>query len=93
MYILHFQSVIYGSNYEKLFDTIPQKYLPKEYGGENGSIPELIADFEKKFWEFRDYIRESELNYGTDESLRLGQPIDFESLFGMEGSFRKLNVD
>lgn len=42
---------------------------------------------------FRDYIRESEELYGTDEHLRPGKPIDFENLFGMEGSFRKLNVD
>ncbi|KAM7345709.1 alpha-tocopherol transfer protein-like [Cochliomyia hominivorax] len=87
------RSVIYGSNYEKMYETIPQKYLPKEYGGENGSIPELVAEFERKFMEYRDYFKESESNYGTDESKRLGKPIDFESLFGMEGSFRKLNVD
>ncbi|XP_065367110.1 alpha-tocopherol transfer protein-like [Calliphora vicina] len=87
------RSVIYGTNYEKMFETIPLKYLPKEYGGENGSIPELIADFERKFMEYRDYFRESETKYGSDESLRPGKPIDFENLFGMEGSFRKLNVD
>lgn len=76
-----------------MYETIPLKFLPKEYGGENGSIPELIADFEKNLMKYREFLRESETKYGTDESLRLGKPIDFESLFGMEGSFRKLNVD
>ncbi|XP_075166390.1 alpha-tocopherol transfer protein-like [Haematobia irritans] len=84
--------VIYGSNSEKLYSTVPQKYLPKEYGGENGSIPDIIAHWEKKFLEYRDYFVD-DAKYGTDEHLRPGKPIDFENLFGMEGSFRKLNVD
>lgn len=72
---------------------MPLKYFPKEYGGENGSIPELVADFENTFMKYRDYMRESETKYGTNEKMRPGEPINFENLFGMEGSFRKLNVD
>ncbi|XP_065367111.1 alpha-tocopherol transfer protein-like [Calliphora vicina] len=83
---------IYGSNIEKMYEKIPLKYLPKEYGGENGSIPELIAEWEQKILSYRDYFLE-EANYGTDEHLRPGKPIDFDNIFGMEGSFRKLNVD
>ncbi|XP_073811544.1 retinol-binding protein pinta-like [Musca autumnalis] len=84
--------VVYGSNLDKFYEKVPLKYLPKEYGGENGSIPEIIADWEKKFQEYRDYFKE-DAKYGTDEHLRPGKPIDFNNLFGMEGSFRKLNVD
>lgn len=84
--------VVYGSNLDKFYEEIPQKYLPKEYGGENGSIPEIIAEWEKKFQEYSDYFKE-DAKYGTDERLRPGKPIDFDNLFGMEGSFRKLNVD
>jgi len=63
-----------------------------EYGGENGSIPELIKDWEQRILAYRNYWEE-EKKYGTDESLRVGQPVDFESLFGLQGSFRQLNVD
>lgn len=38
------------------------------------------------------YFKEED-NYGTDESKRAGKPKTSEDLFGIEGSFRKLNVD
>lgn len=84
--------VVYASNLDKFYEKVPLKYLPKEYGGENGTIPEIIAQWEKKFDEYSNYFKE-DANYGTDEHLRPGKPVDFENLFGMEGSFRKLNVD
>lgn len=87
-----FQMTIYGSNLDALYEKVPLKYWPKEYGGENGSIPEIIAEWEQKFLSYRDYFIE-DAKYGTDEELRPGKPIDFENLFGMKGSFRKLNVD
>ncbi|KNC21669.1 hypothetical protein FF38_09802 [Lucilia cuprina] len=74
---------IYGSNIEKMYEKIPLKYLPKEYGGENGSIPEILAEWEQKFLSYRDYFIE-DAKYGTDEQLRPGKPIDFDNLFGME---------
>ncbi|XP_064546300.1 alpha-tocopherol transfer protein-like [Drosophila montana] len=77
---------------ESLIEHVPLKYLPKEYGGENGSIEEIVADMEKKFDQYRDYFK-ANAQYGTDEKLRPGNPIDFDSLYGTEGSFRKLNVD
>ncbi|KAH8239426.1 hypothetical protein KR032_004206, partial [Drosophila birchii] len=83
---------VHGSKWEALFKQIPKKYLPVEYGGENGSIPELLKEWEQRIQAHRGYWEE-ENNYGTDESLRVGQPVDFESLFGMQGSFRQLNVD
>ncbi|XP_030375529.1 alpha-tocopherol transfer protein [Scaptodrosophila lebanonensis] len=83
---------MHGSNWNALFEQIPQKYLPIEYGGENGSIPEIIKSWEERILAMKDYYVE-ENNYGTDEKLRPGKPVDFENLFGLEGSFRKLNVD
>ncbi|XP_062127774.1 uncharacterized protein LOC133840129 [Drosophila sulfurigaster albostrigata] len=83
---------VHGTNIEKLYEQIPQKYLPVEYGGENGSIEELVKEWEERILAYRNYWVE-EQNYGTDERLRPGKPVDFESLFGMEGSFRQLNVD
>ncbi|XP_001983670.2 alpha-tocopherol transfer protein [Drosophila grimshawi] len=83
---------VHGNNLESLYKQIPQKYLPVEYGGENGSVPELIKEWEERINANRNYWVD-EANYGTDERLRLGKPIDFESLCGFEGSFRQLNVD
>ncbi|XP_068142172.1 alpha-tocopherol transfer protein [Drosophila tropicalis] len=83
---------VHGSKWESLYDKIPKKYLPVEYGGENGSIPEILKEWEQRILAYKGYWEE-EKNYGTDERLRPGKPIDFDNLFGMEGSFRQLNVD
>ncbi|KAI8039093.1 alpha-tocopherol transfer protein-like [Drosophila gunungcola] len=83
---------VHGNKMDLLTEQIPLKYLPAEYGGENGSVPEIVAAWEKKLDEYSGFFKDS-VNYGTDESLRPGKPIDFEGLFGIEGSFRKLNVD
>ncbi|XP_030380155.1 alpha-tocopherol transfer protein-like [Scaptodrosophila lebanonensis] len=83
---------VHGNKMELLTEQIPLKYLPKEYGGENGSVEEIVAEWEKKFDQYSDFFKEN-ANYGTDERLRPGNPIDFDGLFGTEGSFRKLDVD
>ncbi|XP_017864346.1 PREDICTED: alpha-tocopherol transfer protein-like [Drosophila arizonae] len=80
------------SKIDSLLEHVPLKYLPKEYGGENGSIQESIVEWQKKFDQYRDYFKEN-TKFGTDEKLRPGNPIDFDTLYGTEGSFRKLNVD
>ena len=46
----------------------------------------------KKIDEKRDWLKEQE-KYGVDESKRPGKPKTPVDLFGMDGSFRKLNVD
>lgn len=71
---------------------IPKDMLPKEYGGENGTIQDLIGYWEKKILSYREFILE-DATFGTDESKRRTAHKHAESLFGVEGSFRKLNVD
>ena len=66
--------------------------MPKEYGGEAGTIEEILVYWEKKFMEYREFYLEEE-SYGTDEKKRPGKPKSAESLFGVDGSFRKLDVD
>lgn len=87
-----FQISINGQNYESLFNIIPKEYLPKHLGGDNGSFEQLHKDFEQKWLEYADYFKEN-ANYGTNELLRPGKPIDFDGIFGLGGSFRKLDVD
>ncbi|XP_075152592.1 retinol-binding protein pinta-like [Haematobia irritans] len=84
---------IYGKDWStKIEKHVPLKYLPKEYGGENNSLQQIVKDYNKVWDEYRDYFKENS-QYGTDESLRTGKPMDFDSMFGMCGSFRKLEVD
>uniref|UniRef100_A0A1A9Z835 CRAL-TRIO domain-containing protein n=1 Tax=Glossina pallidipes TaxID=7398 RepID=A0A1A9Z835_GLOPL len=79
-------------NYESLYDYVPQECLPKEYGGTDGTIENVIAALEADVLRYKDYF-EDEVQYGSDEKLRLGEPFNSQSLFGLEGSFRKLEVD
>ncbi|XP_061392144.1 uncharacterized protein LOC133327637 [Musca vetustissima] len=79
---------------DELKQHIPLKYLPKYYGGENGTMEEHIQSLDAKFDEYREYFKEN-AKYGTDETLRQGNAFDADedNLFGMGGSFRKIEVD
>lgn len=48
--------------------------------------------YKKKVEEYRDWFIE-DAQYGVDESKRPGKPKSADELFGVEGSFRKLNID
>lgn len=78
---------------EALYKHIPKEMLPSEYGGDAGPIQDIVDYWEKKILSYRDYFMEEELKYGTDERKRVGKPKNEESLFGIDGSFRKLEVD
>lgn len=88
---INFQIALCGT-LDDLTQRLPLKYLPRDYGGENGWLDEEINTVERKFDEYREYFKEN-ANYGADESLRPGKPFDIEGMFGMGGSFRKLEVD
>ncbi|KAG8226436.1 hypothetical protein J437_LFUL015104 [Ladona fulva] len=83
---------IHGDNMEEIFKVIPQRILPKEYGGDGGTTEELAMEWKSKIESYRDWFMEDK-NYGVDESKRPGKPKTYEDLFGMEGSFRQLSVD
>lgn len=66
--------------------------MPSDYQGEGESLASLTEKWEKKLVANRDKILEEE-KYGVDERKRVGRPKNAESLFGMDGTFRQLQVD
>lgn len=83
---------VHGSDLNVIHKFIPKNLLPVEYGGDDGTVQDLINYWEGKYIEHRDYLMDFE-SFGTDETKRVGQPKYVESLFGTEGSFRRLEVD
>lgn len=56
-------------------------------------FPPPLSDYWlKKLEEYRGW-HEEDTQYGTDELKRPGKPKTAETLFGVEGSFRQLEVD
>jgi len=85
---LHF----HGSDLSSLHKHVPPSMLPKEYGGTNGTVEEITQYWVKKVDERKQWLKEDE-KFKVDESKRPGKPKTSSDLFGLEGSFRKLNVD
>ncbi|XP_013105939.2 retinol-binding protein pinta [Stomoxys calcitrans] len=61
--------LITGKNINHITDKVPLKYLPKDYGGENGCLKDLAKEF-NKVWDNRKTYFQENAQYGVDEQLR-----------------------
>lgn len=77
---------------QDLVNDLPKDIVPTEYGGDGGSIAELIENNISKFNEFREWMKQEE-TFGTDESKRLGKGVKSKAQKSLDGSFRKLDID
>lgn len=67
--------------------------LPNESGGKAGPQKELFAKQLKRMEEHRDWFIQEEKTQRIDESKRPGKAKSASDLFGVEGSFKKLEID
>lgn len=65
--------------------------MPIEYDGEAGSLQSLIDEWEKKILSYRNYFLDDTDKFGVDEKKRIGPASN--PLFGIEGSFKRLQFD
>ncbi|XP_012057284.1 PREDICTED: alpha-tocopherol transfer protein-like [Atta cephalotes] len=72
---------------------VPLEVLPNEAGGQAGPIQELHNKQMKKLEDHIAWFQEDESNHRVNESLRPGKAKTATDLFGVEGSFKKLEID
>ncbi|KAK0183088.1 hypothetical protein PV327_001160 [Microctonus hyperodae] len=88
MEILHIHSTP-----ESVAKHIPLDILPYESGGKAGSLMELHEKNIKWLETHRAWFLEDEAKGRVNESLRPGKGKSATDLFGVEGSFKKLDID
>lgn len=93
IFFFNFQVFVCGKDFSSLPESLPLKYLPREYGGENGNLDE-IRDNCIKMWEnYREFFQMNS-SFRFEEKLFMGEPIYSDEVsFGAGGSFRKIEVD
>lgn len=70
---------------------IPKHLLPKEYGGLAGDVSGIIDYWSDVLIKRRNFFLEEE-QFKSDERYRIGTS-KADELFGINGSFRTLEVD
>ncbi|XP_018395804.1 PREDICTED: alpha-tocopherol transfer protein-like [Cyphomyrmex costatus] len=72
---------------------VPLEVLPNESGGQAGPVQELHDKQIKKLIDHVAWFEDDEANHRVNESLRPGKAKTATDLFGVEGSFKKLEID
>ncbi|XP_039302240.1 alpha-tocopherol transfer protein-like [Solenopsis invicta] len=86
--MIHFHSSL-----ESLSKYIPIDALPNEMNGKGGSIQELAEIQVKRLEDYREWFLQDEATGRVNEALRIGKSKSANDLFGVEGNFRKLDID
>ncbi|XP_071570123.1 alpha-tocopherol transfer protein-like [Temnothorax nylanderi] len=88
MDIIHFHS-----SFKSLSEYIPVDVLPNEMGEKAGSVHELAEIQVKKLEDYREWFLLDEVNRRVNDASRIGKSKSVNDLFGIEGSFKKLDID
>jgi hypothetical protein len=77
---------------ETLYKYVPKEIMPKDYGGEDPSLATLHEENTKNLLENMDLFKWID-TLKVDESKRPGKPKNAGDIFGVDGTFKKLEVD
>ncbi|XP_018337428.1 PREDICTED: alpha-tocopherol transfer protein-like [Trachymyrmex septentrionalis] len=86
--IIHFHLSL-----ESISEYIPVDALPNEIGGKAGSMHELAEIQVKELEDNREWFLMDEATRRVNETLRIGKSKTVNDLFGIEGNFKKLDID
>ncbi|XP_019880041.1 alpha-tocopherol transfer protein-like [Aethina tumida] len=77
---------------EEFYKYVPKDMLPKDYGGSCVSIKDLQEQDKKLLREYESFHKMEDAQM-VNEKLRPGRPKQASDFFGVEGTFKKLEVD
>lgn len=77
---------------QTLYKYVPLKSLPKEFGGEYKDHVTLRDEIIRRIEANKQFFKEENLRR-VNETLRPGGKKTVEDLFGIQGSFKKLDID
>ncbi|XP_018337424.1 PREDICTED: alpha-tocopherol transfer protein-like isoform X2 [Trachymyrmex septentrionalis] len=86
--IIHFHLSL-----ESISEYIPVDALPNEMGGKAGSVHKLAQNQVKELEDNREWFLLDEATRRVNEALRIGKSKTVNDLFGIEGNFKKLDID
>lgn len=78
---------------ESVAKFIPLEALPTDVAGKAGYTKDLHEQYIKKIENHRPWFLEDEKSGRVNEALRPGKSKNVTDLFGVEGSFKKLEID
>ncbi|KAJ8672998.1 hypothetical protein QAD02_004259 [Eretmocerus hayati] len=78
---------------DSLSEHVPLEILPNEAGGKAGPMADLYSEVLRNVEDHREFFLEEEKTLRVDESKRTGKPKTASDIFGIEGSFKKLDID
>ncbi|XP_025271064.1 alpha-tocopherol transfer protein-like isoform X2 [Camponotus floridanus] len=87
---------VHNGGGEELYAYMDRDILPNEWGGKADTFQELNAAWQEKMEKNRDWFLRDEKLSRTDENARLPESKTSRLLIelqGLQGSFRKLNID
>ncbi|CAK1541419.1 unnamed protein product [Leptosia nina] len=84
---------VYSDGFKNIVKNIPLEVFPKDVGGHYKTVKELNDEVIKKLHSSSSFF-EAENKKRVVESLRPGKPKNYSNMFGgVEGSFKKLDID
>ncbi|XP_050313073.1 alpha-tocopherol transfer protein-like [Anthonomus grandis grandis] len=83
---------IHADSINTLYEHVPKECLPADYGGQSESINILHEKIKKEINDNAEYFA-YEKSQTVNEARRPGKPKNAGDFFGMEGTFKKLEVD